>query len=294
MSNAVALRPEQPTPVSFTDIERMGDRIAKSGLFGMKTQDQAVALLLLSHAEGKHPAIAARDYDIIQGRPAKKAEAMQRDFLLSGGKIKWHELTDTKADATFSHPDGGEIRLDWTMDRAKKAGIGGKDNWNKFPRAMLRARCLSEGIRTVYPVATAGLISSEEAGDESDRPMTDVTPAGAQSKLDKLAASAVVDSGPTGGHVQDAPNTNAPKPVTASALYDFDAVDTTGEILQLTGADWLVQAEIALNSHADPAGFWKANEPTFYQIQQSATEKKAAKAIASCGKLADLAHSMLS
>jgi hypothetical protein len=245
--------------VSFTDIERMGDRIAKSGLFGMKTQDQAVALLLLSHAEGKHPAIAARDYDIIQGRPAKKAEAMQRDFLLSGGKIKWHELTDVKADATFSHPDGGEVRLDWTMDRANKAQLGGKDNWKKF--------------------------SSEEAGDETDRPMTDVTPAGAQTKLDKLAQTAAPAAEPVKQEVKTE--------IKASAVYDFDGCDTTGEIVQYTGADWLVQAEIALNSHADAAGFWKANEATFYQIQQSATEKKAAKAIAACGKLADLAHSLL-
>ena len=43
--------------------------------------DEALALMLVSYAEGRHPALAARDYDIIQGRPAKKSEAMLRDFL---------------------------------------------------------------------------------------------------------------------------------------------------------------------------------------------------------------------
>lgn len=288
MSNAIALRPEQPAPVSFTDIEKMGERIAKSGLFGMKTTDQAVALLLLSHAEGKHPAIAARDYDIIQGRPAKKAEAMQRDFLLSGGRIKWHELTDAKADATFTHPDGGEVRLDWTLDRAKKAGLGGKDNWVKFTRAMLRARCLSEGIRTVYPVATAGMISAEEAGDETDRPMTDVTPTSAQAKLDTLTkTSAPAASGPVTGEMPSGQPTHTTAPVT---LYDFDSCSTDGEIQQLTGSDWIIQTEIALNTHPDPALFWKTNEQTFYQIQEAAQKVGARKALAACGRIADLAH----
>ncbi len=72
MSNAI---------VPMNEIERMAQAVAKSGLFGVKTPDQALALMLVAQAEGRHPALAARDYDIIQGRPAKKAEAMMRDFL---------------------------------------------------------------------------------------------------------------------------------------------------------------------------------------------------------------------
>ena len=56
--------------VPMQDIERMGTAVAKSGLFGIKTQEQAVALMLIAQAEGLHPAIAARDYHVIQGRPA--------------------------------------------------------------------------------------------------------------------------------------------------------------------------------------------------------------------------------
>lgn len=54
--------------VPMNVIEKMGTAIAKSGLFGMKTPDQAVALMLIAQAEGMHPAIAARDYHVIQGR----------------------------------------------------------------------------------------------------------------------------------------------------------------------------------------------------------------------------------
>lgn len=270
MSNTVALRHDQPTPATFADIERMALSMSKSGLFpGMKTPDQAVALMLLAHAEGMHPAIAARDFDVIQGRPAKKAEAMMRDFMRSGGKVDWHELTDTAAEATFSHPQGGALKLRWDMDRAKKADLGGKDMWRKYPRQMLRARLISEGVRTVFPLATSGMYVSEEVQDFDAKPMTNVTPPAEPA---------------------------SPRPTRADTaavtLYPMQYGGGAGQ--DLTGTDWLVQAEIALSSSPDPAAWWEANEATFYQIQESATEKGAKKAITACGRLLDLAHKVAS
>ena len=151
--------------VPIADLERMAVAFAKSGMFGAKTPDQAMALLLLAQAEGVHPAVAMRDFDVIQGRPAKKAEAMLRSFLAAGGSVEWNELTDTSVSATFSHPQGGKAQISWDMERAKKAGLSGKDNWNKYPRAMLRSRVVSEGCRTVYPAATSGLYDPNELRD---------------------------------------------------------------------------------------------------------------------------------
>lgn len=162
--------PTQAVGFSIRDMERMAIAFAQSGLFGVKTPDQALALCLIAHAEGRHPALAARDYDIIQGRPAKKAEAMLRDFIGAGGKVEWHSLTDTEADATFSHPQGGTIRIDWDIKRAATAGLGGKDMWKKFPRQMLRSRVVSEGIRTVLPAATSGMYVPEEVQDFAEEP----------------------------------------------------------------------------------------------------------------------------
>ena len=151
--------------VTFADMERMAHAIAKSGLFGMRTPEQALALMAIAQAEGRHPALAARDFDIIQNRPAKKSEAMLRDFLEGGGKVQWNKLDDAVADATFSHPAGGSVRISWDMARAAKAGLGGKENWRKFPRQMLRSRCVSEGVRTVWPMATSGLYEPSEVAD---------------------------------------------------------------------------------------------------------------------------------
>jgi hypothetical protein len=138
--------------------------IAESQLFGIKTPEQALVLMAIAQAEGRHPVEAARDYDIINNRPAKKAEAMLRDFIQAGGKVQWHSLTDELADATFTHPQTGEVRIDWDMKRAQTA-FGKKDMYTKFPRQMLRSRVVSEGVRTLWPLATSGMYVPEEQAD---------------------------------------------------------------------------------------------------------------------------------
>jgi hypothetical protein len=139
----------------------MAIAVAKSGLFGVKTADQAMALMLVAQAEGLHPAIAARDYHIIQGRPTLKSDAMLARFLQAGGKVEWTSYTDDKVAAKFSHPQGGSIEVDWTPQRAAKAKIS-NDMHAKFPRQMLRARVISEGVRTVFPGCTSGMYAPEE------------------------------------------------------------------------------------------------------------------------------------
>jgi hypothetical protein len=62
----------------------------------------------------------------------------------------------------FSHPAGGSVEITWTIEQAKAANLSGKDVWKAYPRAMLRARCISEGIRTVFPACIVGTYTPEE------------------------------------------------------------------------------------------------------------------------------------
>jgi hypothetical protein len=151
--------------IPFQDVQSMAAAIAKSGLFGMKTPDQALALMLVAQAEGQHPATITQDYDIIQGRAARKTHSVLARFQQMSGTVEWHTLSDLMADATFSHKSGGSLRIQWTFEQAKKAGLTNKDNWRNYPRAMLRARCIAEGVRAVYPAALGGMLVSEEAQD---------------------------------------------------------------------------------------------------------------------------------
>lgn len=164
------------------DVWRMAQAVARSGLFGMKSPEEAMALMLIAQAEGQHPAVAARDYHIVEGKPSLKADAMLARFIQAGGKVKWSAYTDEKVEATFSHPQGGEVTLDWTIERATKITSKGKkitdkDNWRNYPRQMLRARVISEGIRTVYPGVAVGVYTPEEVEDfDGPREPRNVTP----------------------------------------------------------------------------------------------------------------------
>lgn len=151
---------------SMGDLENMATRMVKSRLFGIENIDQAVTLMLVAQSEGLHPAMAARDYHIIQGRPSMKADTMLARFQQSGGKVEWTDYGDEKVAGKFSHPQSPvPVLISWTMEMAKRIGLAGKDNWKKYPRAMLRARCISEGVRTTYPAIAAGVYTPEEIHD---------------------------------------------------------------------------------------------------------------------------------
>jgi hypothetical protein len=158
--------------ITVDQIQTMANAVVKSQLFGMKTVEQATALMLIAQAEGYHPALAARDYHIIQGRPTLKAETMMARFQQQGGKVEWKTLTDEEVTATFSHPSGGSATITWTFEQARKAGLTGKDNWKNYPRAMLRARVVSEGIRTVFPGVVLGVYTPEEVQDIPTSPQS--------------------------------------------------------------------------------------------------------------------------
>ena len=150
---------------SLSDMQVMADAIARSGLFGMKSGDQALALMLVAQAEGMHPATITQDYDIISGKACRKSHSVMARFQLTGGKVDWHALTDKIADATFSHPQGGALRMAWTWEQAFAAKLTSKDNWKNYPRAMLRSRLIAEAIRAIYPAALGGMLLAEEAQD---------------------------------------------------------------------------------------------------------------------------------
>jgi len=209
--------------VPYQDMERMAMAIAKSKLFGMKTPEEAIALMAIAQAEGMHPATAARDFHVIQGRPALKADAMLARFQAAGGKVRWVEYTDQRVCGEFSHPAGGTVEIDWDWKRAMAAGLTNKDNWKSYPRQMLRARVISEGVRTVFPGANSGLYTVEEVQDMDER---DVTPA----------------------HVE-----SAPPPPPPTALTEDERMDHLAAIEAASDLDSLKRAFGTAYSHAKMA-----------------------------------------
>jgi len=200
MNDLIQATPPMPV-VSFADMQQMATAIAKSGLFGMKNADQALALMLISQAEGRHPALAARDYHIIQGKATLKADTMLARFQEAGGKVDWTKYNANEVSGTFSHPQGGSMEFGWTIDDAKNAGLTGKDVWKQYPRSMLRARTISEGIRTIYPAVLNGMYTPEEVMDFDTGPID----------TDKLDKAQPVDAVVVDTPKKDTPKKDTPK-----------------------------------------------------------------------------------
>jgi hypothetical protein len=167
---------------STADVDLIAKRAAESKLYpGISTPQAAFTLMMLCQADGLHPATALRRYHIIEGKPSMKADAMLAGFQNAGGKVRWLERTDLKVSAEFSHPSGGTVTITWDMEQAKRAKLAQKDIWQKYPRQMLTARVISEGIRTILPAVVQGMYTPEEVQD-FDEPRA-VAPARATTRV---------------------------------------------------------------------------------------------------------------
>ena len=152
--------------VSVSDMAVMADSIVKSGFYGFKTKEQVMAVMLVAQAESKHPATVVQEYDIIQGRPALKSQAMLARFQLAGGTVQWDEVTPNCVKGTFKHPSGGSLTVEWTMAMAKQAGLVREGSgWTKYPEDMLRSRVISRAVRSVFPACILGHYAVEEVMD---------------------------------------------------------------------------------------------------------------------------------
>jgi hypothetical protein len=233
-------------------IREIAGAIAQSGLFGIKTEQQAYALMLIADAEGLHPATVAQDYDVIQGRPARKTHSVLARFQQAGGSVEWLELTETYAEAKFSHPRGGSVTITWTIEMAKRAGLTNKDNWRNYPRAMLRARCIAEGVRAVYPGAIGGALLVEEAQDlepGADGVYEAPAPTQPPLKVQRKAKAAEAPAGPAVPPLEDvvdveSKTVEAPAPAAPAAAPGDAPIVGAGEVAYLKNKAKSVGADL--------------------------------------------------
>ena len=161
------------TNPSWSEIKEIATAVAKSGLFpSIKTPEAALTLMMLCQAEGLHPVMALRRYHIFSGQISMKADAMLGEFMKRGGTIEWVKNSDTVVEAIFETPGLKKpVTVQWTIEDASRAKLTGKDNWKTYPKAMLRARVISDGIRMTMPEIISGIYTPEEVADFKKSPM---------------------------------------------------------------------------------------------------------------------------
>ena len=147
------LKPTQQLPI--TEIMSIGKAFAESGMFlDTKSAAQAIVKIQAGQEIGIPPFAAMTGIHIIQGKPTIGAGIMA-SRVKGSGKYDYSiiEQTDKICSIDFYQ---GNIKIGnstFTLDDAKKAGT---KNLEKFPRNMLFARAMSNGVKWFTPDIFSG------------------------------------------------------------------------------------------------------------------------------------------
>lgn len=148
--------------------------VAKSGLFGAKTPEQAFVAIATGMELGLKPMQALRNIVVVQGRPTFSADggfAVVRNHPEYGG-IVWDVCNDKEARCKITRiSKGGALKEEFvgsfTLKDAAAAGLANKDNWKHYPARMLRARALSYACRDAFPDVLNGLYTPDEIAPDT-------------------------------------------------------------------------------------------------------------------------------
>lgn len=148
-------------PSDLNGFSALAEQFAKSKLIPSDLQGKApdvFVTLLAGHELGLSPMAALRGIHVVKGKPVLSADTMAA-IVLSSGAAEYIRCVDSTAEvatyATKRKGDPEERIVTWTKADAARAKLDG-DNWTKYPRAMLKARCKAELLRDVYPDVLAG------------------------------------------------------------------------------------------------------------------------------------------
>lgn len=144
------------------------ERLAQAGLLPAAYRQQpANVLLIVEQAEalGIPVMTALNGVHVIDGKPTISPALMSALVRRAGHKLRVSG-DDTHAVAEVIRADDPDFtfRSEWTLDRAKRAGLAGRGSWGKYPAAMLKARAISEVCRDACQEVVAGVYTPEELG----------------------------------------------------------------------------------------------------------------------------------
>lgn len=126
----------------------------------------------LGSSLGLHPASAVQSIYIIDGKPSLSANLLSALVRKAGHKLRMTTKGSVATDdfvaiAELIRSDDPDFtfHVEWSMERAHRAGLTGKDNWKKYPEAMLKSRAITEVVREGAPDVTIfAAYAPEEVG----------------------------------------------------------------------------------------------------------------------------------
>ena len=154
---------------TYDEVERAAKAMVASGYFAdTKAISQGIVKILAGQEIGFGPFASMNGVYIIQGKPSFGANMMAAAVKASGRyNYRVVEMSDEVCEIAFIE-NGQECgRSKFTIADAKKAGT---KNLDKFPRNMLFARAMINGVRWYCPDVMNGsaIYTPEELGVETD------------------------------------------------------------------------------------------------------------------------------
>lgn len=168
MSNDVV----KSAPIDFTGMLAVAEQLVPTGFLPkhITTAGQCVAIILAGRELGMEPMLALRSITMVQGKIVVAADAQLSLFKSRGGRATFTTLTDHAAILVLRHPNGDEHTETFSIEDAKRAGLTKNPTWTNYPKAMLRSRCITAGLKSIGFEPTAGAYDPEEAASFTETP----------------------------------------------------------------------------------------------------------------------------
>ena len=133
----------------------------------IKSPEQAVVIMLKGRELGLPALYALSTIGIINGKPVVAAEVMASLVYRHHGDGALRVVQTNERLCTVAYRRRGWTEAQsysFSIDDAMRAGLLGNNVWQKYPAAMLRARCISAVARMAFPDVISGVYTPEELG----------------------------------------------------------------------------------------------------------------------------------
>ncbi len=147
--------------MEFSEMSQMGKVFAESGMFvDAKSAAQAIVKIQAGQEIGISPFSAMSGIHIIQGKPAIGAGLMAAT-VKGSGKYDYKVVSMDEVKCSIDFYQGKEKigNSTFTIEEAKKAGT---KNLDKYPKNMLFARAMSNGVKWFTPDVFNGSVYTPE------------------------------------------------------------------------------------------------------------------------------------
>ena len=164
MSTSISTHRETP----MNELAANGDQAVKTGMLPdhIKTGWQFAVIAATGHELGMQPMRAIRSLAMVKGKVVESADSQLARFKAAGGRSQFEVLDETKAVLHLIHPNGDKHTESFTIEDAKRAGLSSNSNYSKFPKAMLRSRAITAGLKSVGWEGAVGAYDPDELRSE--------------------------------------------------------------------------------------------------------------------------------